>query len=118
MRDGRRAAALIVGGLLWLQAGGGTGTSRAVDQINAMSRAPVPAVGPREVARPDMAWVPDRWIPAPGTGGAALVPGHWERRISDREFYAPPLTGVNPADGSRTVYPAGPRPPAEERREP
>jgi hypothetical protein len=118
MRDFRRAGALIVGGLLWLQAGGGTGTSRAVDQINAMSRAPVPAVGSRAVVRPDTVWVPDRWIPAPATSGAALVPGHWERRIGDHESYAPPLTGVNPADGSLTVYPAGPRPPAGERREP
>jgi hypothetical protein len=118
MRDFSRVGALLVGGLLMLQAGGGTATSRAVDQINAMSRAPVPTVGPREVARPDMLWVPDRWIAAPATGGAALVPGHWERRISDRESYVPPLTGVNPADGSQTVYPAGVRPPAGERREP
>ena len=114
----RRTAQLIAGGLLMLQAGGGTGVSRAVDQINAVSRAPVPAVGPREITRPDGVWVPDRWIPTPGAGGAALVPGHWERRISDRESWVPPLTGVNPADGSRAVYPAGVRPPAGERREP
>ncbi len=113
-----RATQLIAGGLLMLQAGGGTGVSRAVDQINATSRLTVPTVGPREVARPETIWVPDRWLPAPGTGGAALVPGHWERRISDREFSTPPLTAVNPADGSLRVFPAGVRPPAEERREP
>ena len=112
-----RGATLLAGGLLMLQAGGGTGVSRAVDQINAVSRAPVPTVGPREVARPETIWVPDRWIPTPA-GGAALVPGHWERRVSDRESYTPPLTGVNPADGSRLIFPAGVRPPAEERREP
>ncbi len=114
----RRGSALIAGGLLMLQAGSGTGVSRAVDSINAASRQPIPTVGPREVTRPDTLWVPDRWIPAPGTGGAALVPGHWERRISDRESYVPPLTTVNPADGSLQVFPAGVRPPAEERREP
>ena len=113
-----RTAQLIAGGLLMLQAGGSTGVSRAVDQINATSRQAVPTVGPRQIVRPETVWVPDRWIPAPGTGGAALVPGHWERRISDRESYAPPLTGVNPADGSLLVFPAGVRPPAEERREP
>ena len=113
-----RATQLIAGGLLMLQAGGGTGVSRAVDQINATSRLTVPTVGPRDVARPETIWVPDRWIPTPGTGGAALVPGHWERRVSDRESYTPPLTAVNPADGSLLIFPAGVRPPAEARREP
>jgi len=113
-----RATQLIAGGLLMLQAGGGTGVSRAVDQMNATSRLTVPTVGPRDVARPETIWVPDRWIPTPGTGGAALVPGHWERRVSDRESYTPPLTAVNPADGSLLIFPAGVRPPAEARREP
>ena len=113
-----RGVTLLAGGLLMLQAGGGTGVSRAVDQINATSRAPVPTVGPHEVVRPETIWVPDRWIPSPGTGGAALVPGHWERRVSDRESYTPPLTAVNPADGSLLIFPAGVRPPAEARREP
>ena len=113
-----RATQLIAGGLLMLQAGGAGGVSRAVDQINAASRQAVPTVGPREVVRPTAIWVPDRWIPAPGTGGAALVPGHWERRVSDRESYTPPLTAVNPADGSLLIFPAGVRPPAEARREP
>ncbi len=112
-----RGAQLIAGGLLMLQAGGAGGVSRAVDQINAASRQAVPTVGPREVVRPTAIWVPDRWIPTPA-GGAALVPGHWEQRISDRESFTPPLTGVNPADGSLLVFPAGVRPPAEERREP
>ncbi len=117
MREWVRTGALLAGGLLVLQAGGGTATSRAVDRINAMSRGPVPTVAPGAAVRPDSVWVPDRFIPL-AAGGQALVPGHWERRISDHEFYAPPLTAVNPADGSRSVYPAGVRPPAEERREP
>ncbi len=116
MRDLGRGSALLAGALLLvLQAG--TPTSTAIDRINSMSRAPIPTVTPRETVRPDSVWVPDRWIPQPA-GGQALVPGHWERRISEHESYAPPLTSVNPADGSRTVYPAGVRPPAEERREP
>jgi len=116
----RRGAALLAGGLLVLQGGAAQPTTpaQAARQITESSMRPLPSVPPREVPRPDTVWVPDRWIPAPGTGGAALVPGHWERRVSDRESYTPPLTGVNPADGSLLVFPAGVRPPAEERREP
>ncbi len=117
MRDLRRAGALLTGALLVLQVGGPTVTSRAVEKMNAMSRAPVPTVVPVRPARSDAVWVPDRFIPVPA-GGQALVPGHWERRLSEHEVYAPPLTAINPADGSRTVYPAGVRPPAEERRDP
>ncbi len=117
MRELRGAGVLLLGGLLLLQAGGGTVTSRALEQINAASLRPVPTAGRPPIARPDSVWVPDRWIPVP-TGGVALVPGHVERRISEHEFYVPPLTSFNPADGSRTVYPADVRPPAAERREP
>lgn len=117
MREWVRAGALLAGGLLVLQAGGGTATSRAVDRVNAMSRAPVPTVSPRAAVPPDSVWVPDRFVPL-AAGGQALVPGHRELRISDHESYVPPLTAVNLADGSRTVYPAGVRPPAEARREP
>jgi hypothetical protein len=117
MRERRRAAALLAGGLLALQAGGASVTSRAVDQVNAMSRAPVPTVAPREIASPDTVWVPDRFVPL-AAGGQALVPGHRERWISAREVGTPPLTAVNPADGSLTVYPAAVRLPAEQRREP
>lgn len=113
-----RGAALLAGGLLVLQAAASTGLGRLVDRINGTSRAPVPTVGPRDVARPDMVWVPDRWIPALGALFGVLVSGYWERRISDREFFTPPLTGVNPVDGSLLVFPAGVRPPAEERRAP
>ena len=69
--------------------------------------------------RPDSVWVPDRYILAPDTGSTVLVPGHWERRISDHESYAPPLSTLNPADGTvQKTYPAGVRPPAAERSGP
>lgn len=117
MRERRRAAALLVGGLLALHAGGASVTSRAVDRINAMSRAPIPTVATRATAPADSVWVPDRFVPL-AAGGQALVPGHRERRVSAREVAVPPLTAVNPADGSQTVYPAAVRPPAGQRREP
>ena len=117
MRERHRAATLLAGGLLALYAGGASVTSRAVDHINAMSRAPIPTVAPGASAPPDRVWVSDRFVPL-ASGGHALVPGHWERWISAREVGTPPLTAVNPADGSLTVYPAAVRPPAEQRREP
>ena len=111
----RRTGALIAGGLLFLQSGGGTGLGHAVDQITGASTAPMPTVAPRPVVRPDSVWVPDRYVPAPDTGSAVLVPGHWERRVSDHESYVPPLSTINPADGRVQTFPAGVRPPPEER---
>jgi hypothetical protein len=89
-----------------------------VDQINAASTAPVPTVAPRPVGPPDRVWVPDRYVPVPGGGSVALVPGHWERRLSDREFSVPPLSTLDPADGRVRTYPGGVRPPAAERAGP
>jgi len=45
------------------------------------------------------------------------VPGHWERRLSDHEVYTPPLFGQTP-DGRTFNFPAGPRPPVDERQGP
>ena len=114
----RRAGALLVGGLLFLQGGGGTGLGAAVDQINRASRAPVPTVAPPPVAPPDRVWVPDRYLSAPSTGTRVLVPGHWERPVSDRESYVPPLTTLDPATGRTEPHPAGVRPRAEDRSGP
>ncbi len=112
----RRAGALLAGGLLFLQTGGGTGLRHGVDQIDRASRTPVPTVARPPAARPDTVWVPDRHFPAT-TGGTVLVPGHWERRVSDHESYVPPLAVINP-DGSVRTSPAGVRPRAEERAVP
>jgi hypothetical protein len=78
----------------------------------------VPSVATPAVARPDSVWVPDRYIPAPDTGSAVLVPAHWERRVSDHESYVPPSSTLNPADGRVQAYPAGVRAPAEVRSGP
>ena len=112
----RRAGALLAGGLLLLQGGGGTGFGAAIDQINRASRAPVPTVTRPPAARPDRVWVPDRYLPA-RAGGTVLVPGHWERPVSDHESYVPPLTTID-RDGRTQSYPAGVRRRAEERSGP
>ena len=78
MRERRRAATLLAGGLLALHAGGASVTSQAVDHINAMSRAPIATVAPRASAPPDTVWVPDRFVPL-ASGGQALQPHHRSR---------------------------------------
>ena len=110
-----RGAALLAGGLLMLQTGGGTSTAELVGRINASATRPVPIVAPRAVTRPDMVWVPDRYVPLGDQPATALAPGHWERRISDRELYAPPQTIVSPVDGRVWLVPAGPQPAVEAR---
>jgi hypothetical protein len=93
-------------------------TTEAVAKINAASRRPIAVTPEPVVVRPDTMWVPDRYVPIPGAqGGLVLVPGHWERRISDREVYVPPLPIANPAGGSQTI-PAGVHPPADQRLSP
>lgn len=85
--------------------------------INAMSTRSTPWSPGQRVVRPDMLWVPDRYVPVPGAPEGVLVPGHWERRLSDREVYVPPLVTVHPHGGSGMI-PAGIRPPADERHGP
>jgi hypothetical protein len=65
-----------------------------------------------------MSWVPDRFVQVPGVDGQVLVPGHWERRLSDHEVYTPPLTGRTPQGDSTIQFPAGTRPPVNERQYP
>jgi hypothetical protein len=65
-----------------------------------------------------MLWVPGRWVPVPGEPAGVFVPGHWERRIGEREVFAPPVTVVKPSTGGFETFPAGVRPPADERTGP
>ena len=115
----RRGAALLAGGLLVLQGGAAQPTTpaQAARQITESSMRPLPSVPPREVPRPDTVWVPDRWVPLPGAPQGVHVPGHWERRLSEREYWVPPLTLTAPP-GVQQAWPAGVREPAEERRGP
>lgn len=89
----------------------------AASGINATSTRGTPWSPGQRVVRPDTMWVPDRYVSVPGAPEGVLVPGHWERRISEREVYAPPLVIVHPRGGSELI-PAGVRPPAEERNSP
>jgi hypothetical protein len=95
---------------------GPTTTSRAVNQINSGSMRPLPSATPRPVVRDSMIWVPTRIVPLPGEPTGVAVPGHWERRLpGTNEVHVPPLTVERPSTGTTETYPAGIRPPVEER---
>ena len=98
---------------------GGTTPGGAIfDRLNRSSTRPVPQTPAPTVRQPDMSWVPDRFVQVPGVDGQVLVPGHWERRLSDHEVYTPPLTGRTPQGDSTIQFPAGTRPPVNERQYP
>ena len=79
---------------------------------------PLPTLpSPPTGQHPADVWVPDRLVPIPGQAGGAMVPGHWERRISDREHYVPPLV-IRTPDGRTTTLPAGVAPPPDQRQGP
>jgi hypothetical protein len=89
-----------------------------LDALRDSTRRPLPTVPPQPAPPPGpKVWVPDRHVTVPGVQGPVHVPGHWERRISEREVYTPPLVGVAP-DGTAVVFPGGVRPVPEQRQSP
>jgi len=98
---------------------GGTTPGGAIfDRLNQSSTRPVPQTPAPHVAPPNSMWVPDRFVQVPGVDGQVLVPGHWERRLSDHEVYTPPLMGRTPQGDTTIQFPAGTRPPVNERQYP
>ena len=112
----RVSCCLILGALLAIQTGAGAQTP--LERAKALAMRPVPSVPHRELPPSDMVWVPDRYVRIPGEPGEARVPAHWERRISDNEFYVPPLILQNPSTGTSRAVPHGVRGPAELRHWP
>ena len=98
--------------------GGTTPGGAMFDRLNQSSTRPVPTTPPPTVQPPSMNWIPDRFVQVPGVDGQVLVPGHWERRLSDHEVYTPPLTGRTPQGDTTINFPAGTRPPVTERQYP
>jgi len=113
----RLAAGCLLGGALTVPIGPTT-TGRAVDQINRQSTQPLPSASSRDVPRSDQVWVPDRIVTIAGEPTPVLVPGHWERRINDREFDVPALTIFRPSTGAHETVPGGVRGPVETRPAP
>jgi hypothetical protein len=97
--------------------GGTTPAGAIFDRLHDATTRPVPQAPSPTVPTPATTWVPDRYVQVPGTDGPVLVPGHWERRLSDHEVYTPPLLGRTP-NGDTINFPAGARPPVNERQAP
>jgi len=87
------------------------------DRLDRSMTQPVPQVPAPSASPPIDMWVPDRYVQSTQGDGPVLVPGHWERRLSDHEVYTPPFVGVTP-NGNVMDFPAGVRPPANERQAP
>lgn len=110
------AGVLLTGAWLVAQlGGGGTPSSRAIDQIQRSVTRPMPSLPPAAAPRSDSIWVPDRYVAGPA--GPVHVPGHWEQRIAPNEVRVPPLVVCTPG-GECTLVPAGVRPPIEQRQSP
>ena len=128
---GKRSLAALIGSVVVLNVGvpavassqlksppGGTTPAGGIfDRLHDATTRPVPRTPAPAVPSPDDRWVPDRFVQVPGTDSPVLVPGHWERRLSDHEVYTPPLTGRT-LSGDAVHFPAGTRPPVNERQAP
>jgi hypothetical protein len=102
---------VLVGALLLLaQLGGGRGSNPA-EQVERSMQRPLPEAPPVPVYRSPDVWVPDRFLSDPRYGGTYSMPGHWERRLPDGTYSAPPAricTGVgdcSSAPGGVHQYP-------------
>jgi len=97
---------------------GGTTPGGAIfDHLNGATTQPMPQAPSPPVPSPVDTWVPDRYVQTPGVDNQILVPGHWERGLSAHEVYTPPLVGRTP-NGDIINFPAGTRPPVNERQSP
>jgi hypothetical protein len=97
--------------------GGTTPAGALFDRLNSATTRPVPQTPAPVPTTPSDIWVPDRLVQVPGTDGQVMVPGHWERQLSDHQVYTPPLSG-RATNGDIVNFPAGTQPPAHERQAP
>jgi hypothetical protein len=74
----------------------GTAPGGAIfDRLDRLMTRPVAQV-PAPTAPPPVAMsVPDRYVQTPQGDSSVVVPGHWERRLSDHEVYTPPRPPAN-----------------------
>jgi hypothetical protein len=63
-------------------------------------------------------WVPERQVFAPDLGRVVVVPGHYERRISDQLYSVPTLQVFDGTSGTPIIVPGSDRPPVDVRQGP
>jgi hypothetical protein len=88
----------------------------AIDRAKGMATKPPPATPP--APQVEERWVPERRFYSPRLEREVVVPGHYERRITDQQSQVPPLTGTTRPDGRQIPIPGGERPPADVRSAP
>jgi hypothetical protein len=60
-------------------------------------------------------WVPERQVFAPNLGRVVVVPGHYERRISDQLYSVPTLQVFDGTSGTPIIVPGSDGPPVDVR---
>ena len=103
---------------LWPLASADAGDAMAAALRQVKETAMRPAPSAPAPAQPREEWVSERRVWVPGLGVFATVPGHWERRISQTQSVAPPLTIFREADHAPLTVLGGERPPADIRSSP
>ncbi len=88
----------------------------AIDRAKASATRPYTTLPPP--APPAERYVPERRFFSPEFGREVVVPGHWERRISDQRVEVPPLLATDARTGATVLVPGGERPPVESRQGP
>src|SRR5215510_7198854 len=116
----RRASCGLVGVLLLLAqlGGGGTPSSRAINQATGRATRPGPTLPPPPAASPGPVWVPDRTVQAPLAPLGVQIPGHWEQPYGPGQYFVPPLTVCDRATGICGVTPGGVQGPVDQRPAP
>ena len=113
----RAAIVMLVACSLWPLASADAGDAgSAVRQVKAMAMRPAPSAPVPTPPREE--WVSERRVWVTGLGVFAVVPGHWERRVSSTESSVPSLTIFREADRAPLTVPGGERLPADLRSGP
>jgi hypothetical protein len=97
--------------LLWPAAAAASDAiGAAIRQATERAMRPLPAVPAPRPQKEERVSERRVWLPA--VGAWVVVPGHWERRISETQSAVPPLTGFTEDGRAPVALPAGERPPA------
>lgn len=88
----------------------------AIDRAQGLATRPLPGTSPAPVV--EERWVPERRFYSPRVGGQIVVPGHFERRITDQQYQVPPLNAITRPDGRQIPIPGREHPPADIRSAP
>jgi hypothetical protein len=87
-----------------------------IDQSRDLSTSGLPKLD--AAGTPTERLVPERRLRDPATGREIVIPAHYERRITDQQWWVPPLTGYGSHHEGPVHIQGGPQPPADQRQAP